>query len=246
MGRAIDETGNRYGKWVVIKRVEDSRGRQARWLCHCDCGTEHIVGGRELRDGNSQSCGCLRKELSIERMVGQKFGRLVVIQIEGVTKWGAVTWLCECDCGNRVVKRGDSLRLGKTKSCGCLQKERTSEACSLPVGEAAFNQIFGRMQSSARRRGFEWRLTKEQVHALTQQLCYYCGVEPNQGSNLSTNHNGAFIYNGIDRIDNTKGYTINNVVPCCGICNVAKNTQTLEQFKIWIHAVNEHFVSQFY
>lgn len=241
MGKLIDETGNRYGKWTVLKQAENLRGRQARWLCHCDCGNEHIVGGRELRDGDSQSCGCLRRERAEERMVGQKFGRLTVIQREGINKWGAITWLCECECGNRVVKRGDSLRSDRTKSCGCFQRERSSEANSLPVGEGAFNQILTVMKYRAKRQKHEWQLTKEQACVLLQQPCYYCGTEPNQGSRLSSTHNGAFIYNGLDRVDNSKGYIIDNVVSCCKICNVAKNTQTLEEFKAWLRRAYEHF-----
>lgn len=32
-------------------------------------------------------------------------------------------WEATCDCGNKIVVRGDSLRAGHTRSCGCLQKE---------------------------------------------------------------------------------------------------------------------------
>ena len=66
-------------------------------------------------------------------LTGQPFGRLVVIREAGRAN-GAVTWLCRClgrkgdDCGNEVVVDGRNLRSGKTKSCGCLQRDRTSEA----------------------------------------------------------------------------------------------------------------------
>jgi hypothetical protein len=53
MSKVIDETGNRYGHLVVIKRVEsDSRG-QARWKCLCDCGNKTIVTGTYLRSGHT-------------------------------------------------------------------------------------------------------------------------------------------------------------------------------------------------
>lgn len=168
--------------------------------------------------------------------VGHKFGRLTVIERSGSTTWGFATWLCRCECGKAPVVVGASLRSGDTKSCGCLHRELVS----LPEGEAAFNEMLRHMQSTARRRNYEWQLTKEQVHALTQQSCYYCGAKPNQG-NYSTVVNGAYIYNGLDRINNDRGYTIDNVVPCCVICNKAKNTLTTEQFKIWIRRIYEHF-----
>lgn len=53
-------------------------------------------------------------------LVGQKFGRLTVIEFAGMNKWGGSLWKCECECGNQVIKSGFNLRQGKTKSCGCL------------------------------------------------------------------------------------------------------------------------------
>lgn len=67
-------------------------------------------------------------------LTGQPFNRLVVIRECGKNKQGAVLWLCRClgkngdDCGNEVVVDGRNLRNGNTKSCGCLQRDRTSEA----------------------------------------------------------------------------------------------------------------------
>lgn len=57
-----DETGNRYGRLVVIeKHHQDSRG-EWYWLCKCDCGNDKIVSGNKLRCGNTKSCGCLQYE----------------------------------------------------------------------------------------------------------------------------------------------------------------------------------------
>lgn len=42
--------------------------------------------------------------------------------------------------------------------------------------------------------------------------------------------NGGYTYNGIDRVDNTKGYEETNVVPCCTVCNRAKMAHTQEEF----------------
>lgn len=59
---AIDISGQRFGRLVTVCRVSSDQRGQARWLCRCDCGAEHEVAGRVLRDGRSQSCGCLEKE----------------------------------------------------------------------------------------------------------------------------------------------------------------------------------------
>lgn len=52
--------------------------------------------------------------------------------------------------------------------------------------------------------------------------------------------NGDYVYNGIDRVDNTKGYTIDNVVPCCGICNMAKGKLNQQEFQNWIKRVYKY------
>ncbi len=58
-------------------------------------------------------------------LIGQKFGRLTVVQKIDNDKWGHHQWLCKCNCEdkNAVTVLGNSLKNNKTKSCGCLQKE---------------------------------------------------------------------------------------------------------------------------
>lgn len=60
-------------------------------------------------------------------MTGQRFGRLVVLRENGRTKYGKVMWMCKCDCGAEVTVIGNQLRNGHTKSCGCYNRERSSE-----------------------------------------------------------------------------------------------------------------------
>lgn len=68
-------------------------------------------------------------------MTGQKYGRLTVVERVQVKKW-RVHWLCQCDCGNKVVVESSNLRNGNTQSCGCYQRDRTSEA-------SATHRMFG-------------------------------------------------------------------------------------------------------
>jgi len=96
-----------------------------------------------------------------------------------------------------------------------------------------------RTKGSAKRRGYEWSLTKEQIRHLTKQPCHYCGVEPSQVIK-HPRLNGKYVYNGLDRIDSNKGYVKGNVVACCGTCNMAKGTKTLEEFNVWIDDLCQH------
>lgn len=60
-------------------------------------------------------------------LTNQKFGKLTAIKRaeDYIKPSGAkmVRWECKCDCGNTIVVRGDHLRNGTTKSCGCSRKE---------------------------------------------------------------------------------------------------------------------------
>ena len=70
--------------------------------------------------------------------------------------------------------------------------------------------------SSASLRNIEWDLTFEQFMTFWQKPCYYCGEK------IETV--------GLDRVDNTKGYTINNIVSCCHKCNNWKKNNTQKKF----------------
>ncbi len=64
----------------------------------------------------------------IKDISGQKFGRLSAIKYAYTDKRHTAIWQCKCDCGNIVEVRGDALRNGTIRSCGCLQEDRLKEA----------------------------------------------------------------------------------------------------------------------
>lgn len=59
-----------------------------------------------------------------EMLIGSKYNRLTILGYAH-TKNGQVFWKCQCDCGNICCVRGDRIRIGTTKSCGCLNRERS-------------------------------------------------------------------------------------------------------------------------
>ena len=72
MNKFIDETGRRYGRLFVLKRI-GNRSHGAAFLCLCDCGNKTIVAGGHLRSGGVRSCGCLATELLIKRKTKHGF-----------------------------------------------------------------------------------------------------------------------------------------------------------------------------
>lgn len=131
----MDLTGQKFGRWLVLKQVKNEKSRDAKFLCRCDCGTEREVLGKNLKNGRSKSCGCYKKEIDKQRMIklnktkslnlkGEKYGLLTPIQpTEKRSPQGSIIWKCLCDCGNITYVSVDALRgTHPIRSCGCAKQ----------------------------------------------------------------------------------------------------------------------------
>lgn len=163
-----------------------------------------------------------------EDLTGQRFGSRVAIEF--VRKGGRNCWLTRCDCGDERVVRADNIK--KHHRCVSCRYE----AMRIDPSQGAFNNILSKYKHGAKSRGYAFELTEQGFLAITQQDCHYCGVEPLQGEWYRGN--GVYIYNGIDRKDNSLGYVAGNCLPCCGTCNQAKSSMNYDQFISWIDRVH--------
>ncbi len=186
--------------------------------------------------------------------ISERFGRWTVLsKSEKVGQNGRAFYVCVCECQNKTVKDvpGASLRNGQSQSCGCYQIDRLKEVHRLPPGESSLNRFEETYKSSAGRRKppIPYELPTDFFRELVSQNCYYCGMEPRfwnpvcdkngvrykNGSNSTSDEwvkqLGIYI-NGIDRINNDHniGYVVDNVVPCCKICNIMKQALTEQEF----------------
>lgn len=96
--------------------------------------------------------------------------------------------------------------------------------------------IFHAYRNSAKKRELSFELTKEQFKDLTKQDCWYCGAKPAQ-IKQDRGVKDYYLYNGIDRVENDKGYILANSLPCCGRCNRMKNTLSVEDFLNQVKAI---------
>ena len=74
-------------------------------------------------------------------LTGKRFGRLVVTGRDTTKAYKKPHWFCQCDCGNTTSVYGYSLTSGATQSCGCLHKERTSQASALDLAGRRFGRL---------------------------------------------------------------------------------------------------------
>ena len=179
----------------------------------------------------------------VKDRTGEKYGLLTFIRPTKERKQGKAVWELRCDCGNTVSLRGDSVVSGGVVSCGCVLRKMWAT-----VGQ--------------RSRKHEPRIsTARQIWAvnykdcpfdlflhLSQQPCHYCGRKPHRTGRTSPakiqstyqKQYGDFTYNGLDRVDSSKGHEEGNVVPSCWDCNHMKGKRTAEEFLAHIRRVHAH------
>lgn len=112
-----DLTGKKFGMLTVVKELGENK-----ILCRCECGTIKKCYKSNVKSGLTKSCGCMRKKppaewqmARIKNIVGQRFGKLVVLE-----ELGNRRVLCKCDCGTVKNINKSHLLNGDIQSCGCL------------------------------------------------------------------------------------------------------------------------------
>ena len=86
----------------------------------------------------------------------------------------------------------------------------------------------------AKERGLEWDIDHDMFLGIVLAPCLYCGE-------LHSNYSKGFRSNGIDRIDNTKGYIRGNVAPCCKVCNSMKSKLSTDEFTNHIKRIVDYY-----
>lgn len=184
----------------------------------------------------------------------EKHGRLTVIKPLNISKQVGkrghrMLWLFKCDCGKEIECFGSDVKGGRKQSCGCLYREH-KDNCGKRLGifnikpnkGGPLKKLFGTYKRQAIRRGYEWNLTRDEFKEFLFKLCFYCGGEPKSKYNTSSNTpviDNNLIYNGIDRKNNKLGYSKENCITACGICNRMKMNLDYRDFLDKIKKIND-------
>lgn len=165
----------------------------------------------------------------------------------------------QCKCGetspNQFTKNSRNLDGLENKCKACLKKSRAKQyskhkeyylikakqqhEANRKRGKErhyTMNSRFSYAKSRATKNGKGWALSFENYKMLVEQPCHYCSnkLAPDKASGV-----------GLDRIDNSKGYEFNNVLPCCGICNSIRNDYlSVQETEIAVEAILTYRKSQ--
>lgn len=169
-------------------------------------------------------------------ITGLKFGLLRVLDFAYVNNRRRY-WNCKCDCGGEVLVTTGHLRDGRVQSCGCVYRRnlvRFGQSMKGKIGDrhpswrggvALRNATIRTMKAAARKRGYTWMLTDEDLSQLLHAPCFYCGgnvQNVRRDPSYAGVSNKEFAYMGIDRVNNMLGYSRENCVSSCAVCNRAK------------------------
>ena len=122
----LDLTNQPFGK-LTAKEIVGKDKRGYLWRCECECGGEKVVPASYLRNGHTQSCGCIIKNIkenSIKK--GDRWGRLEAdrfVRYDTPERGYQAIWLFKCDCGTLKEIPVSNVKFGGTRSCGCKATE---------------------------------------------------------------------------------------------------------------------------
>lgn len=221
--RFNDLTGQVFGKLTVLYRAEDYIDESGRsrtmWHCICECGNEKDIRGTNLTSGLTKSCGCLQKE----DKKGTCFDKTLRQYDDNENIIGRI-----CSCCKRMLSI-DNFYKDSHSADGYSNICKYCTAYSLPSRYQAY-------RGGAKKRNLDFELTRDEFDIITSKPCHYCGEYSNKYFEKP--------YSGIDRIDSSVGYKLDNVVPCCTICNRMKLNYTTDDWLSKMHKILEHMKYQ--
>jgi len=144
------------------------------------------------------------------------------------TKIKAIFYVeARCRCGTVKKVKKNNLLTGKSKSCGCIQRDQIG---TLSKGKPSINavtpehknisELMNSYKFHAKERNLTFDLTREEFSSLIEKNCFYCNAKPSNKRKVKDTFQ---MYNGIDRFDNNIGYKMTNCNPCCATCNKMKS-----------------------
>jgi hypothetical protein len=98
---------------------------------------------------------------------------------------------------------------------------------------SSFKRLYRDYKRRAAKHGWQFSLTPSDFYLLTSQPCYFCAAPPSK--KVAGKYNNPYIFNGVDRKDSAKGYSLGNCVGCCWTHNDFKGTLSFE--KLYQHSL---------
>lgn len=173
---------------------------------------------------------------SIVRAVGDRVGWVILLEL--ISRPRRRMWRCKCDCGKIFERASHRLERGHITSCGCWNKKNKTRYSG---SEANLRNLYYAYHHDARKRNHVFALTLDEFQKLTSSNCYYCNSSPSRLHRAIRNKTAEpYLCNGVDRKNNSLGYTSDNVVPCCATCNAMKSRMSVQTFLLHVQEIHRY------
>lgn len=174
--------------------------------------------------------------MPIKNESGKTYGKLYVTEQYRLTtdlKYNYAEWFCHCSCGSSKWVNGANLRANRITSCGCARKEHPNWGQKyLPLDSKYFFKawyVYWLNKTISKGRRFDLTIQQlDQIYDRQDGKCFYT----NQPFILATQAKHCLLESNIslDRIDISQGYSLDNVVMCTKMVNIARNVCTQQDF----------------
>lgn len=166
-------------------------------------------------------------------LIGKKFEGLLVLNYVGKVKKQNI-YQCRCICGKEKNYHAKNLEQGRSRSCGCLKNKlsRVRERIGVSIEKRCSNSVFNSYKKWAKVKKVPFCLSEVQIQEIIFNNCHYCNVVPSNlfSATYSDNSVREINYSGIDEKIRGIGYTKENSLPCCWVCNKMKGALQYDQF----------------
>lgn len=208
MKKSKNLIGKKFGELLVTGTEQPTNDRHEISICQClICGAKIKKRSSDLLNGNFKNhqrhfINLTNKRINkltvIEQILNDK-QRNNIPEVNGHRN--EAKWLCICDCGNKKIFGSTILSSGRVDSCGCARNKGYKEI---------YKGFYGSIKHGAKTRNIVFDITMKQMWDLfikQNKKCVFTNIKL-QFSSKSNSRDGTA---SLDRIDSSKGYTIDNV-----------------------------------
>lgn len=225
--------------WRLINKRKDKFKYYADIEC-ITCGNIKSIDYYSFIHRNPHKCKKCKAINQAKEEIGQIFGTVEVLGLDHIEEkissnktYYYVYYLTRCTkCHKESIRLRNISQWKKTDGC---------KKCDNVFEESSYNSLYNTYKYGAKTRNINWNLTPKEFLNIITKPCFYCG---STGEERQRDCGKSKLkVNGIDRVNSSLDYSVDNCVPCCTMCNYMKQDYPQKLFINQIHRIHNHLTN---